>query len=313
MRAVDADRAVPAAAPAAPARERAAPAAALVASLRPRQWTKNALVFAAPGAAGVLFHGEVFARTAAAFGVFCAVASAGYLLNDLVDRRADREHPVRRLRPIAAGTVAPAAAASLAGLLLAAGAAGAALLGWPFLVAVAAYVVLVLAYSLGLKGVAVLDVAAVAGCYVIRAVAGSAATGVPVSQWFLTLVSFGALFVVAGKRAADLALAPAHPDSSRTPVERYPAGYLRYVWMLASAVAITAYCLWAFAQPHAADGVPWSELSTIPFVLAILRYALLLEWGRGGAPEDLLLGDPPLLVLSIGWLVVYGCGVYLGR
>jgi decaprenyl-phosphate phosphoribosyltransferase len=186
-------------------------------------------------------------------------------------------------------------------------------LGSAFLITVGAYLAVAATYSMALKRVAVLDIAAVAAGFVIRAIGGSAATGVPVSQWFLILVSFGALFVVAGKRYTEYAAMGDRIDEVRTPMREYSAAYLRYVWMVASAVAIAAYCLWAFSQPHARHGIPWSELSAIPFVLAVLRYALVLEGGGGGAPEDVFVRDRPLLALVAVWLAVYGCGVYLGR
>jgi len=299
-------------APAARFRGRAS-ATALVRALRPKQWTKNLLVFAAPGAAGLLLRDHVFERSVLAFVVFCLLSSAGYLFNDLTDVAADRMHPVRRMRPIAAGHISTGVAAAAAATLLIAGAALSLPLGATFVATAGAYAALVVAYSLALKRIAVVDIAAVAAGFVIRAVAGSAATGVSLSQWFLMLVSFGALFVVAGKRSAEFATLGEEVEHARSPMETYTVPYLRYVWMVASAVAIAAYSLWAFEQPHAAHHVPWSELSAIPFVLAILRYALLLETGRGGAPEDLFLGDPGLLTLALTWLVVYGCGVYLGR
>ncbi len=288
-------------------------AVGLTRSLRAKQWAKNVLVFAAPGAGGVLLHPHVLWQSGLAFAAFCAAASAGYLLNDLVDARSDRLHPVRRERPIAAGRVPPVTASLAVAALLAAAGTASIWLGWRFEAALSLYVAMSAGYSFALKRVAVVDIAVVAAGFVVRAVAGSAATGVPLSQWFLILVSSGALFVVAGKRYAEYAAMGDRIDDVRTPMVSYTAGYLRYVWMVASSVAVAAYCLWAFAQPHARHHVPWSELSAIPFVLAILRYALILETGRGGAPEDVLLGDRPLLALAAMWLAVYGCGVYLGR
>jgi decaprenyl-phosphate phosphoribosyltransferase len=284
-----------------------------VRSLRPRQWTKNLLVFAAAGAGGALLRAHVFGRSAIAFVALCMISSAGYLLNDLLDASSDRQHPARSERPIAAGIVSVGAAVATGIVLAAAGLAVAATLGLAFVATVGVYAVLAVSYSVALKRVAVIDIAVVSAGFVVRAVAGSVASGIPLSQWFLILISFGALFVVAGKRYAEYAAMGEHIDRARTPMLEYTAAYLRYVWMLASAVAIAAYCLWAFEQPHAAHHVPWSELSAIPFVLAILRYALVLESGRGGAPEDVLMGDVPFVLLAVAWLVVYACGVYLGR
>ena len=288
-------------------------ARAILRSARPRQWLKNVLVAAAPGAAGVLLHRTILVRTGLAFVAFCLVAGGMYLLNDASDVRWDREHPRKRHRPVAAGLISVRTAVVAGCLWLAAGLGVSASLGIAFTGVVAAYVGLTVAYTVWLKRVAVIDLALVASGFVLRAVGGSTAAGVRISQWFLILISFGALFVVAGKRHGEaLAASQAGPeDPART--EGYTIPYLRYVWMVASAVSIAAYCLWAFAEPHIHHGVAWGEVSVVPFVLAVLRYALLIEWGHGAAPEDVLYGDRTLQVLVLLWLAVYGAGIYLGR
>ncbi|MHB8671327.1 MAG: decaprenyl-phosphate phosphoribosyltransferase, partial [Acidimicrobiales bacterium] len=176
-----------------------------------------------------------------------------------------------------------------------------------------AYVALTASYTLWLKNVAVVELAVVASGFVIRAVAGGVGTGVPISQWFLIVASFGSLFIVAGKRHGELRELGTDGASVRSALGSYPIAYLRYIWVLSSGVAITAYCLWAFEQNHGRGGFPWYELSIIPFVLALLRYALLLENGEGSAPEDLLLGDPILLGLAVVWALVFGAAVQLAR
>jgi decaprenyl-phosphate phosphoribosyltransferase len=285
----------------------------LLISLRPKQWLKNVLVLAAPWAAGTLFHRTVLARSGLAVACFCLVASATYLVNDVVDVEQDRAHPWKRFRPVADGVVSARQALVAAVVLAAVGLGGSTLLGADFLALTGLYLGITLAYTLRLKWVAVLDIAAVASGFVIRAVAGGIAVHVPTSQWFLILTSFGSLFVVAGKRFGD-ALPAVRRDGMEAVLPRgYTIGYLRYVWMLASAVAIAAYCLWAFAVPHVHLEVAWSELSVAPFVLAVLRYGLLLEWGRGASPEDVLLSDPALIALGAVWVLVYGAGVYLGH
>jgi decaprenyl-phosphate phosphoribosyltransferase len=284
---------------------------ALARGLRPRHWLKNVLVVAAPGAAGVLTHDEVLEGLVVAIATMCLVASATYLLNDVLDVEADRAHPQKRLRPLASGDLPIPVALGASAVLLSAGLAIGATLGHRFLLVVLTYVGVTLAYSLWLKRIEVVDVAAVATCYLLRALAGSVATSVPMSSWFLILASAAAVFVVAGKRAADAAKLRA-----AEPVERvgrgpdYPLPYLRYLWMLASGVAIAAYCLWAFAVPHLVDGIAWSQVSIVPFALAIMRYALVVERGGGSAPEDVLLHDRALEVIAGVWLVVYAIGVY---
>lgn len=295
----------------APPPQRSLPAS-LVHAARPKQWMKNLLVFAAPGAAGVLTQAPALASAAGAFAAFCLIASGTYLLNDARDAEADRAHPRKRHRPVAAGAVSvPLALVAGAALLLAGFALGAAvspgLLGL-----LALYVAIGAAYTLWLKEVAVVDIAVVASGFIIRAVAGGVAVDVPISRWFLIVASFGSLFMVAGKRHGEhLDLGPERA-AARATLSDYSREYLRFVWTMASAVTITAYCLWAFEQARAGLGVPWYELSIIPFVVFVLRYALLLGNGGGSAPEDLVLGDRGLQLSALAWLLVYGAGVYVG-
>ena len=172
---------------------------------RPKQWVKNVLVFAAPGAAGVLDERGALVDTLLAFVCFCMAAAGTYFLNDVRDVEADRRHPTKRLRPVAAGTVPVGVATALGVLLLV----GAIALGWavrwPLAATVAGYAALTTSYSAVLKHVAVVDVVAVAAGFVLRAIAGAAATGVPISDWFFIVTSFGSLFMVTGKRGAEAA------------------------------------------------------------------------------------------------------------
>jgi decaprenyl-phosphate phosphoribosyltransferase len=184
---------------------------------------------------------------------------------------------------------------------------------------VALYVAVNLAYNVRLRHEPVLDLAAVASGFVLRAVVGGLATGVHLSEWFLVVTSFASLFIVAGKREGARALdldtdldragpAPAVAGRSR-PV--YPVGYLRYVRALSSGVAMTAYCLWAFDRGSRSTGhVIWLQLTIVPFVLAMLRYALLVESEGVEAPEDALLGDGLIMALGVIWAVLLALGVY---
>jgi decaprenyl-phosphate phosphoribosyltransferase len=286
-------------------------AGGLVRSARPKQWIKNVLVFAAPGAAGVATEGDVLGRTALTFVLFCLAASGTYYLNDSLDYAADRQHPTKRHRPIAAGVV-PLGLARAVGALLLAVAVGAAVPvgGWELALVVGAYVVLTLSYSLWLKHQPIIDMAAVAAGFVLRTIAGGVAADVPISQWFLIVASFGSLFMVSGKRAAEFAEMGEDRVSTRAALGAYTAGFLRYLRGVTSAIAIAAYCLWAFEKAEAADVQIWFQLSIVPFVLGILRYALLLESGQGGAPEEVVLGDRTLQVLGAAWVVVFAVGVY---
>ena len=279
---------------------------ALAHAVRPKQWVKNALVFAAPGAAGLLGKPDILARAGLAFVAMCVVSSAAYLVNDVADVDADRAHPIRRLRPVAAGHLSvPIAIAAAAGLFVV-GVGLSLPLGAHFLAVAIAYVAVTTTYSFALKRVAVFDLVAVASCFVLRAIAGGAATHVAPSMWFLMLTSSGALLVVVGKRQADLR---STIDGSTT--STYPATYLRGVWVLAAGVAITAYCLWAVAEPHLVGGIAWSQVSIVPFAVALLRYAYVVELGDGGAPEEVFLHDHALQSMVVVWILTYGAGVYL--
>jgi decaprenyl-phosphate phosphoribosyltransferase len=314
------ESAVPAAASIpAPASARAPRATALVRACRPRQWIKNLLVLAAPGAAGVLTKPEVPGRLALTFVSFCALSSATYLLNDVHDRAEDRAHPRRRSRPIAAGEVpVPLAAATAVGLIVAG--LGLALAVSAALAAVAlGYLLLTASYTLWLRKVAVADIAAVSGGFVLRALAGGVATDVQVSRWFLAVTSFGALFLVAGKRYAELRTlgdpdaahaGAAEPAPRRASLGEYSERYLRFVIGLAATTATTAYCLWAFQRSHQAR-VSWYELTVVPVVLWLLRYALLVDGGAGESPEELGLRDRFLLTMSAAWLALFVSGIYV--
>ncbi|WP_461001866.1 decaprenyl-phosphate phosphoribosyltransferase, partial [Streptomonospora sediminis] len=294
----------------APRRGGGSAAFALLQAARPKQWLKNLLVFAAPATAGLLGDPRALAWSAAAFALFCAASSGTYLLNDVRDAARDRLHELKRTRPVAAGRLPPALAAGTgAVLLLAAPAAAAAAGNWPLLAVLAGYVVLTSAYTLALKHVTVLDLVAVAGCHVLRAVAGGAAIGVPLTRWFLIVVSLGALLVVAGKREAELRT----PGAARTreALGRYSLSYLTQVRTMAAAAMIVTYCLWALENPAGAPYPVLYGISIVPFILVVLRYHLLVDRGVGEEPEDLALRDRPLQLSGAVLLLIIGLGAHL--
>ena len=277
---------------------------------RPKQWVKNVLVFAAPGAAGVLDDPAQLARTVVAFVALCLAASATYFLNDALDAEADRSHPTKRDRPIAAGHVSPRLAFSMAVLLaLAALAISVPVTRGELALVIGGYIVLTASYSVWLKHEPVVDIGAVAAGFVLRAIAGGVATDVEISDWFLIVAAFGSLFMVTGKRHAEQIELGDDSGSHRSTLEEYSTSFLLFVRGVAASVTVTAYCLWAFENPTATGDETAFRLSIVPFVLAILRYAHLIEQGRGGAPEDLVLGDRVLQVLGFLWLATFAVGV----
>lgn len=280
---------------------------ALLRGARPGQWPKNLLLLAAPVAAGVIGDGDVLVRVALGVVAFCLTASGGYLVNDVVDADRDRRHPDKRSRPVASGAL-PAPVATAVGIALTiAGIAVAAAVG-PALAATAiAYAALAAAYSVRLRDVAVVDLAAVAGFFILRAIAGGAAAGVPLSRWFLIVTSFAALFAVAGKRYCERISVTG--GTTRSVLREYSPEYLRFVWMLAAAVSLTAYCVWAFGR-IGTDEIPWYEISIIPFVLGVLRYGLLIDMNAAAAPEQTLASDRPLQAIAVIWVATFACGAY---
>jgi len=281
----------------------------LIAALRPKQWVKNVLVAAAPLAAGAIFEPTVAVAVVVAFVAFSLAASAGYLVNDLADVEEDRRHPTKRLRPLASGRVSPRTAVVVAVLLAVASLGLAAALSTPGLVAVlAVYLVLTTSYSLWLKHQPVIDLAIVSSGFLLRAMAGGLASHIPLSQWFLIVAAFGSLFVVAGKRYSELV---SHPDAgTRKSLDSYTPGYLRFVWSISAGVTITAYCLWAFQVDVNGTPVAWGPVSVAPFVLALLRYAVDVDHGRAGDPEQIVWSDRVLQALVLIWLVTFGIGAF---
>jgi decaprenyl-phosphate phosphoribosyltransferase len=280
---------------------------------RPKQWVKNVLVFAAPGAAGVLTEPAQLGRTLIAFVAFCLAASGTYFLNDAMDAEADRQHPTKRNRPIAAGLITTAQAKVTAVVLIVlALAISAPLNNGRLLLVVAAYVVVTVSYTLWLKHEPVLDLGCIAAGFGLRAIAGGYATDVQLSNFFLIVVGAGSLFIVAGKRHAELAELGESSSDHRQTLGEYSDSFLNYVRAVTSGVAITGYALWAFERAAEVGNTFWFRLSIVPFVLAILRYALTVEQGGGGAPEEVVLRDRMLQLLGVVWVATFAIGVHAG-
>src|SRR5215211_5871054 len=219
----------------------------LVRTARPKQWSKNVLVFAAPAAAGVLDEPRHVLQTVVAFVAFCFAASGTYFFNDALDAHADRQHPTKQFRPVAAGHISERLAKVIAVVLVAV----AILVALPvregqLAGVVAGYVALTLSYSVWLKHEPVVDLGAVAAGFVIRAIAGGVATGVPISEWFLIVAGGASLFMVTGKRYAEQIELGDASGAHRATLTEYSRGYLSFVRAVASGVTIMAYCQWAF-------------------------------------------------------------------
>ena len=285
---------------------------AILKEARPNQWTKNVLVFAAPGALGVLNQWEPLWKTLLMFVAFCLVASGTYYWNDIQDVEQDRLHPKKKFRPIASGAI-PLPLARIIGTILLLG--GPALAGAVRLQAggvVALYAVLTIAYSTRLKHVALLDLAIVASGFVLRAMAGAAGTQTPMSNWFVLCTTFGSFFIVTGKRFAELVEMGENAGATRASLKSYTVQYLRQVLVVSCTATVVTYCMWAFENStNSGEAFPFHSLSIIPMVLALLRYLMVLENGGGGAPEEVFLRDRSLQFYGLVWVLIYGLAVYI--
>ncbi|MEJ8636926.1 decaprenyl-phosphate phosphoribosyltransferase [Streptomyces sp. MS2.AVA.5] len=284
----------------------------LLRTARPRQWIKNVLVVAAPAAAGELDSPHAAGQLAVVFALFTAAAAAVYLINDARDADADRAHPVKCRRPVAAGEVPVPVAYAVGAVLAGTAVGGAAALCTPMTGALlTAYLSMQLAYCIWLKHVLVVDLAVVTTGFLMRAMIGGVALGIPLSRWFLITTGFGALFMVAAKRYSEAVQLADSKGATRALLTEYTTGYLRFVWQLAAGVAVLAYCLWALESGGVAASalLPWRQLSMIAFILAVLRYAVFADRGTAGAPEDVVLRDRPLAVIGLVWAAMYGLAV----
>jgi decaprenyl-phosphate phosphoribosyltransferase len=281
---------------------------AVLMTMRPKQWVKNALVIAAAGAAGALGHDDTPGRVTVACVSFCLLASGIYAINDVHDAEEDRRHPRKRLRPVAAGDLDPRFAIGLGLLLSLAGIVLCAVIA-PLLALIGAgYAALTLSYTLVWRHLILFDIFAVAGGFVLRAVAGGVAAPVTLSRWFLLVVTGSAVFVAGAKRYAELNRTADTRDPRRRVLDAYSPRALELIIAGGTVVALSAYWMWAFSLPLV-HGVPWRPLTIVPFAVCLLRYYELVHRGAGEAPEDVLLSDRPLQLAALAWLALFALEV----
>jgi decaprenyl-phosphate phosphoribosyltransferase len=287
-------------------------------ALRPRQWTKNLIVFAAP-LFGFSINLSTILGSLLAFMLFCCASSSFYLLNDIADVESDRKHPVKYKRPIASGEVSIPAAIVMAVFLLSV----AVFVGWwrsPWLgVTIICYALLQVAYNLKLKRTVILDVVAIATGFVLRAYAGGAATNIALSPWFLLCTAMLALFLGVEKRKAELRLIKIKGGKTRAVLKRYSLGLLGRMENVVTNGAILTYAIWSSGPQVSGASTPWMML-TLPFVMyGIFRYQLLSDpeeiarrtnsgdesevGGQSERPEEILLKDLPILLTVVAWVI----------
>lgn len=284
----------------------------LLRTARPHQWLKNVLVFAAPGAAGVLDQGDALWKSFVMFVAFCLGSSGTYFWNDVLDVEADRAHPTKSKRPIASGQVSLGLARTMGTVLPIAALALAATTGrWQPVAALGAYMAITLSYSAVWKHVAVLDLVAIASGFVLRAAGGALAVDVPMSSWFVLVTTFGSLFIVTGKRYAEARELGDGAHEVRSTLGEYSEGFLRFMLSVSCGAALVSYCMWAFETKElSGSDLPWYELSIVPMITAFFRYALVLDQGHGAAPEEVFRNDRVLQALGLAWVIVFGIAVY---
>ena len=284
----------------------------LLIALRPGQWTKNLLVFA-----GVLFgrrllEPEALGRAIAAFAIFCALSGVVYLINDVADRETDRRHPLKARRPIASGALPVSSAIAAAFLLSAVGLAGAAALGWKFLVVAATYLALLALYSGPLKHIVIVDVLTIAAGFVLRAIAGAVAVNVEISHWLLVCTVLLALFIALAKRRHELVLLAGGATGHRPILEEYSPYLLDQMISVVTASTLIAYIFYTISpETQERFGTSWLGF-TIPFPLyGIFRYLYLVHQREGGgSPAELLLTDRPLLICVALWALAVALIIY---
>ncbi len=235
------------------------------------------------------------------------ISSSTYLVNDVCDRDQDRLHVRKRHRPVASGALAANTALLLAAVLAVGGLAIDAAVHMNLLLVGCGYLALTACYSVWWRRIIVGDILAIASGFVLRAIAGGVATGVPLSHWFLAMTSCGAVFIVAGKRHAELFGGTLAAGRTRVTLRRYSTTALRLMMAAAAAGAIGAYVAWVF---HRSGGGPWDAITIVPVVAWFARYAALIARGDGEAPEELILRDPALLATTVAWAALFLIAIY---
>lgn len=276
----------------------------LIRSMRPHQWTKNVFIFAALIFAQRFDRLDDVLRTTAAFGLFCALSGAVYIINDLVDREKDRAHARKRLRPIASGRVSPLSAQVFAAFLVVASLGLSFALDTSFGAVAATYFGVNLAYSFYLKRIVILDVMTIAFGFVLRAVAGAEVIHVPISHWLILCTSLLALFLGFCKRRHELTFLQGDPSGHRESLREYNVAFLDQMISVVTASTVIAYALYAMSS-EVQEKLHTQYLGvTVPFVLyGIFRYLYVLNIkGEGGSPSQVLIEDKPLLINVALWM-----------
>ena len=287
----------------------------LIIEMRPLEWSKNLLVFS-----GVIFSKSLtdfnnIRISLLGFAIFCAASSGIYIFNDLCDLKQDREHPIKRNRPLAAGTLNVNLARFVMILLFATAAIGALLLSQAFALVIAVYLLTCLAYSLKLKDIVILDVILIANGFVLRAVSGAVLIGVAPSEWLVLCTSMVALLIGFGKRRHEMVLLEKSAENHRASLRDYSVEFLNSIMNICAGAAVLTYALYTRADETVARVGSRGMMLTIPFVVyGIFRYLFLIHKRRvGGDPVQILFGDRPTLVNLVLWILTVGLVIYVPK
>jgi 4-hydroxybenzoate polyprenyltransferase len=284
----------------------------LLLSLRPRQWTKNLIIFAALLFGRLLFDPVAVAHAVAAFVVFCGLSGVVYLINDVLDREQDRLHPLKRTRPIASGALSPGTALGAAAAIATVGLVVAAWIGRDMLIVSATYLALLTLYSGPIKQMVILDVLTIALGFVLRAVAGAVAIAVPISHWLLVCTILLALFLALAKRRHEIVLLQESATSHRKILQEYSPYLLDQMIAVVTASTLVAYALYTVSPETIERFGTERLLLTFPFpIYGIFRYLYLVHQKHGGgSPAEMLLEDRPLLACVALWAMAVVVIVY---
>jgi 4-hydroxybenzoate polyprenyltransferase len=286
---------------------------ALLKTMRPRQWAKNIFVFAALVFDHKLFQPNALWHTLAGFGLLCLLSSVVYIVNDLADIEKDRQHPKKRLRPLASGQLKPAVAVVAVVSFLVIAVPLAFWLNIGFGIIALIYLLINLLYSFWLKHIVLIDVLMLSSGYLLRAAGGAVLVNSVISPWLYTCLTLGALFIGFGKRRGELVLMQDATGSSRKVLQDYSVSFLDELINLVATATIVTYSFYTFSAPNLPAN--HAMMLTIPFVLyGIFRYLYLIHMkGEGGAPDELIFIDRPLLVTGVLWGLACVLVLYLSR
>lgn len=274
-------------------------------SMRIKQWVKNLLVFVVPVFSWKIVEGQVLVKSVAGFLSFSLIASGAYMLNDVLDIDNDRRHPRKMHRPIAAGVVSKSMARAVGTLLVLGGVSLGFVGGAGFALVGSLYAAHTFLYSFKLKHIATVEMVALSAGFILRVAAGGVLARAETSQWLFACIAGGALLMASGKRSAELRHAP----STRNVLGSYNEAYLTTVRSAAVAVAVVGYALWIYNGKL--GGGTAAQISILPYLTAILRYAQISAQGEAGEPEDVVMRDRILQFNGIAWAACVAVGMYM--